>query len=72
MTNTCECHGVERCPGLMISQAEREAAVYNAYMSAVRRKDFYEVQRLGRELADCHAQRSPAVVEALERAKGLR
>lgn len=70
--STCECHGIERCPGQPLSQAEREAATYNAYMAAVRRKDFAEVTRLSRELADVHAQRAPAVVEALERAKGLR
>jgi hypothetical protein len=55
-----------------ISQAEREAAAYSAYLAAGRRGDHVERERLWQVYSDIHAQRSPEFVEQLERAKGLR
>lgn len=68
MTDTCECHNTRPCPAQAPTQAQREAAAYRAYLVAP--PD--DRTRLWAAYCQIHAQRSPAVVEALERAKGLR
>lgn len=56
---------------VQLSHAEREAAAYNAAMSASARKD-PDAFRLWREYARIHSERPAAVVEAMEVEKGLR
>lgn len=54
-----------------LTQVERESAAYNAAMSAARRGDREEHARLWRIYADTCAERCGAVVEAMEKARGL-
>jgi hypothetical protein len=55
-----------------MTHAEREAEALSLWWAAVGRKDHAEQHRLWEAYAEIHAQRPPAVVRALEEAKGLR
>lgn len=56
---------------VIVSQAEREAAAYNSYLSAVQRDDRAEAVRLWYEFTRIHGERAAAVVEHMEQERGL-